>query len=326
MTGFFKVNNPFNPFVLMVYGLLLKLSIFLYPAVPVLQPGDGFLYKALLSFLAPVGERAPVIYSIITFILLYTQAINLNKMVNKQRLLQKPTYLIAMSYLLLTSLLPGWDVFSAPLFVNTALIWIWSQLCELGVKQNVKTTLFNVGTVVGICSFLYFPAIAFMLLMLFGLIITRPFRLSEWLIALLGVLTPYYFYWAAIFLTGQWPTNIFSNTLFSYSKWNASMQTYPAIISMVLIIMLGIFFVQKNYRKQLIQTRKSWNIIVLYGIIALLISFANSNNDGSSWVLCAVPLSIITAAAFFYPSKKWMPNLLHWLMIAYIVAINYYIK
>ena len=106
MTGPFKANNPYNSFLLLLYGILLKLPMFLHPAVPVAQQTDGYLYRQMLLQLNYAGSVLPGIYPLISFLLLYTQAISFNQMANGQRLMQKPNYLPAMSYLLITSLFP----------------------------------------------------------------------------------------------------------------------------------------------------------------------------------------------------------------------------
>ena len=71
-------------------------------------------------------------------------------------------------------------------------------------NQKPKAALFNIGIAIGVCTFFYFPSLAFAALIIFGLAITRPFKLAEWLIALLGIITPYYFLLAIVFLTDKW--------------------------------------------------------------------------------------------------------------------------
>ena len=88
MIGTFKANNPYNNFLLLLYGLVLKLPMFLHPHIPQPQQLDGFLYKAFLLWIKPFGANIPIIYSILTFGLLYIQAVNINKLVNVQRLVQ----------------------------------------------------------------------------------------------------------------------------------------------------------------------------------------------------------------------------------------------
>ena len=142
----------------------------------------------------------PVIYPIITYVLLFTQALTFNNLINDQRLMQRPNYLPAMSYLLITSMFSEWNVLSAPLVINTLLIWVWARMSNLYSSHNPKSTLFNIGMVIGLSTFFYFPSLAFSLLIVFALIVTRPFSLAEWIIAIMGIITPYYFLFAYLFL------------------------------------------------------------------------------------------------------------------------------
>jgi len=193
VTGIFKANNPYNNFLLLLYAMLLKLPIFLHPTVPPAQQIDGFLYKEFLKWLQPVGKGLPITYSIIAFVLLYTQAVYFNKLVNDLRIMQRPQYLTGMSYLLITSLFKEWNMLSSPLIICSLLIWVWSKMSGLYNNPKPKSSLFNIGIAIGICTFFYFPSLAFAALIIFGLAITRPFKLAEWLIALVGIVTRLFF-------------------------------------------------------------------------------------------------------------------------------------
>ena len=326
MTGTFKANNPYNTFLLLVYGLLLKLPMFLHPTIPTPQQTDGFLFKTLLGQISIIGNSVPAIYPIISFLLLYTQAVTFNKLSNDQRLMQKPNYLTGMAYLLITSLFKEWDILSAPLIVNTLLIWVWANMSGLYNNKNAKSTLFNIGMIIGISTFFYFPSIAFSLLIIAGLTVTRPFKLSEWLIALLGIFTPYYFLLAYVFLTDKWKGYKLPGFSVSLPKFYESRWALAAIIIVLVATTIGLFYIQQNFRRQLVQTRKSWNLVFLYFLVAVFIPFINTSHSFQYWILCAVPLSAFVASAFLYPQKKWFPLLLHWLMVGFVIAFSYFVK
>ena len=325
MTGTFKANNSYNNFLLLLYGIVLKLPMFLHPDVPKAQKIDGFLYKTTLNWLQPVATGMPFIFPLITFILLFSQAVYFNKLVNDLRIMQRPHYLTGMSYLLITSLFTEWNVLSSPLIINSILIWVWSKMSGLYSDPKPKTSLFNIGIAIGIGTFFYFPSIAFSALIIFGLAITRPFKLAEWLMALLGIITPYYFLLALVFLTDKWkgykfPGFAVTAPVFDQSKW-----AYLAIIIVVISSIIGIFYIQQNFRRQLIQARKTWNLTFLYMPVAVFVPFVNATHSFQYWILCAVPVSAFVAAAFLYPAKKWFPTLLHWLMVAFVIVINYFV-
>ncbi len=325
MTGTFKANNPYNTFLLLVYGILLKLPVFLHPAIPQPQQTDGFLYKALLKWLQPFGTAFPIIYGIITFTLLYSQAVSFNKLANDLRLMQKNNYLTGMSYMLVTSLFAEWNMLSAPLIINSLLIWVWARMSGLYNDTSPKTSLFNIGFAIGICTFFYFPSLAFAALIISGLALIRPFKLAEWLIALLGIITPYYFLLAAAFLTDNLKGYQFPGFAITSPKFNQTTWSLVAIITVIITAVAGLFYVQQNFRRQLIQARKSWSLIFLYIVVAVFVPFINATHAFEYWILCAVPLSALLGAAFLYPAKKTIPLALHWIMVAFVIAISYFV-
>lgn len=325
MIATFKANNPYNNFLLFIYGIVLKLAIFLHPTVPVLQPSDGILYSYLLKILHGTGASMPLLYSLISYVLLFLQAISFNAIVNGQRMLQKPTYLVGMSYLLITSLFSEWFVLSSPLIVNTILIAVWSKLCRLHTDPSAKTSIYNIGFAIGVCSFFYYPAIVFALLALVGLAIARPFKFPEWIMVLVGIATPFYFFAAWLFLSDRYKIYHFPPPRLMLPVFYETRWAFTAIVLVLLALLLGLIFIQNNLRRQVVQTRKSWQLIYLYLLVAAVVPFFNNTAGFENWILTAVPISIIVACAFFYPEKKWFPLGIHWAMVAVVIAISYFI-
>lgn len=323
MLGIFKTNNPFNSFVLLIYGLLLKLGWFVHPALPTSQPSDGFLFKEILIKLHFFNNSFPAIYPVIVYLLLFTQAITFNKLINDQRLMQKVNYLPAMSYLLITSFFPEWNVLSAPLLISTLLIWVWARMSNLYSSPTPKTTLFNIGMVIGLSSFFYFPSLAFAALMIFALLVTRPFRLAEWIISFMGIVTPWYFLISYLFLTDKLKNYQLPPFTILYPRFNQSYWSLAAVMVVVITFLIGSYFVQANFRRQLVQVRKSWSLIWLYLIVAIFVPFINATHTFEYWILTAVPLSAFVGAAFLYAQKRALINSLHWLMIGLVVIICY---
>jgi hypothetical protein len=326
VVGIFKSNNPSGNFVLFVYALFLKLPIFLHYKAPTLQKADGVLYKGLLHLLSPISNSVPFIYSILTFILLFAQAVGINKIVNDLRLHKQANYLTGMSFLLITSLFTDWFNFSAPLIVNTFLIWIWSRLCSLYNNPSAKSSIFNIGLATGLTSFIYFPSISFLVLVMVGIAISRPFKLQEWLTGLAGIITPVYFFLAFLFLTSKMSSFNFPGFSFSYPHFMGNKYGYTALALLFITTCIGIYFVNGNMRRQIVQTRKSWQLLFLYTAVAALVPFVNATINFSYWILLAVPISPIIAAAFFYPQKKVFPVVLHWALFALFIWINFIAK
>ena len=207
MIGIFKQKSPANVFLLLVFGVLIKLPMFLYPHVPVVKPEDGLFYKGILDFLKPVAVNNPSIFPSIVFLLLFLQSVILTRFINAQRLMSKSTFLPGMAFLLITSLFPEWNYFSAPLIVNSILLLLLTSLFRIYNQPAAKGAIFNIGLALGISAFIFFPSITYIIWILLALAIMRPFRLNEWLICITGVATPYYFFAVYLIVTDQWNWN-----------------------------------------------------------------------------------------------------------------------
>ncbi|MEO7767520.1 MAG: hypothetical protein ABIS01_08845, partial [Ferruginibacter sp.] len=112
----------------------------------------------------------------------------------------------------------------------------------------------------------------------------------------------------------------------TYPRFFESGWTLAAIILISLTCIIGMFYVQQNFRRQLVQGRKSWNLIFLYLAISLFVPLINATHSFVYWMLCAVPVAVISAAGFLYPGKKWFPLIVHWLMVAFVIAFSYFVK
>ncbi len=300
--------------------------MFLHIHPPQAQPQDGILYKLLLQYLYTPAIAIPAIYSSVTFILLFIQAISLNKIMNNQRMIKQVNNLTGMSFLLITSLFSEWFSLSAPLIVNTFLIWIFGRLCTLYNNPNPKAAIFNIGLVAGLCTFFYFPSVAFILLIMVGIIIARPFRLQEWITGLAGIVTPAYIFASWLFIFGRWKTFHFPGLSISYPHFFGNKWAYAALCLLGISTAAGIYFVNNNFTRQVVQTRKSWQLLFLYIAVAAIVPFINAGLNFSYWILLVVPLSPFAAAAFFYPKKKIFALLLHWVMFGIYVAVGFFFK
>lgn len=325
MTGIFRANNPSGNAILFLYAIVLKLPVFLHAPATVVSPTDGVLYKGLLHLLDPFARTFPFLYPLLCFILLFTQAINFNKIVNGLKLHRHSNYLTGMSYLLITSLLPGIFSLSAPLIVNSFLIWIWGKLCALYNNPSPKSVVFNIGLATGIAIFFYFPSVLFLLLIMAGIATARPFRLQEWITGLVGILTPVYFFASWLFLTGKDRSFHFPRLHFTHPYFTGNTAAYIAVLLIAIAIAAGLFFVSVNMGRQVVQTRKSWQLLFFYLLISTFVIFINDKPGPASLILPAVSLSPVIAAAFFYPQKRIVPLILHWAMFAVYIAVNFFL-
>lgn len=326
MTGIFRANNPLNTFLLLIYGLILKFVWLLHLQMPVIHKSDGFLFNSIIEVTKPYLDPFPKSWFFIAYLLIFSQAVTFNQIISSRRMMQKPNYLPAMSYLLISSFFPEWNVLSASLIVNTLLIWVWSKMSNLNTNHHPKSTLFNVGLAIGIASFLYLPSFAFSLFVILSLLITRPPKVAEWLITFIGVITPWYFLIAWLFLTNKLYSFRFSGFGITQSSFHLFYNEWAAISIIVFLILMGVFFTWRFMAKQVLQARKNWSQMFLYLIICLGIPFIIMSHNIGFWILALVPASAFIGCAFYYPGIKWIPMVLQWVMVAFVFYMQYFKK
>ncbi len=326
MIGIFKQKNPGNAFLLLVYALVLKFSIFIHPVVPVLHKEDNYLYRLILNALDSLFHNTPIFFSVLTFFLLFTQATLFNRICNYQKILPRPNYLPGMSYILVTSLLPDWNHFSAPLLINSLMIWIWYRMIALYNNSRPDSAIFNIGVLTGIVTLLYVPALFFLLLVFFALLTMRPFRIKEWLMGILGFTFPYYFLFIILYIGNHWnwksmvPSITITLPGIPHSIWITL-----GITLLIVPFMIGGYFVQGNLNKMLIQVRKSWSLSLLFLMVAVFVILINRADSYENWIVTAVPFAAFHAAAYFYAPDQRMALLLHWVTFAFIIWVNYFL-
>ncbi len=326
MIGLFKQKTPANILFLFVMGIFIKLPIFTNPVVPP-TPADsaGILYREAILFLKSAGNNDGLLFGVITYFFLFTQALQLNSLINKNRMMQRLNFLPAAAYLIITSLMPEWNHFSAPLLVNTLVLLIFSGLFKISNQYSIKGTVYNIGVAVGISSFIFFPSIILFFWLIFALMVMRSVRLNEWLICLLGVTTPYYFYAAYLFFSEKWSWHRLLQPI-DIALPAPGQSLWLAIGSILLIIpfLIGGYFVQENLRKMLIQVRKNWSLMLIYLLFALLIPFLNNTAAGfENWILIIVPFAAFHACTYLYPSQRWIPLVIFWVSISFILVYQY---
>lgn len=325
MIGIFKQKNPANLITLLIAGVLIKLPMFSHPHAPVFRKGDGILFEGILKFLDPVGNSFSLFYPLLTFLLLFVQAVVLTRFINNQRMMTKPTYLPGMAYLLITSLRPEWNYFSAPLLINSILLFILSGLFNTYNKQEAKGSIFNIGLALGVAGFLFISSLTFIVWILLALAVMRPFRLNEWLICILGITTPFYFYAIYTVMDGKWSWQEFVPHItlglpsIKQSAWLAG-----GIFLIMVPFLSGGYYVQENLRRMLINVRKGWSLLLLYLLSALLLPFVNTSDTLENWVMAIVPMAAFHGCTYFYSTWRIYPNLLFWLTAAFVIAYQYF--
>lgn len=324
MIGIFKQRSSGNAFVLLLYALVLKFPLFLHPVSFLESKDSSYIYQLISTLFAPLATHAPLALSIIAFLLYFTQATLLNRIANTLKLLPRANFLVGMSYLLVSSMFRDWASFSAPLLINSLMIWIWYQMIRLYNHSNPKTAIYNVALMVGLLPLIYTPSAILVVLLAIALIITRPPKITEWLVALMGLLTPYYFLFVYLFLNDKWTSEILMpSILFHRPQLGATIWLISGVVLLAIPFVIGSLYVQSHLNKMLIQVRKAWGLMLFFLISFFLLLLVYPATNYLHWMLMVIPVAAFHAAAYFYIPEKWLASILHWIGFIFAILLNY---
>jgi hypothetical protein len=293
-------------------------------STPVLlvDQSDGVISILLSKYLTNIS---PTFLFIVYHLIILLQAIRLNMVLTDFRMFQSTNYVTAMTYILFTGMLSQWCSISAALISNSLVLWIFILLSRLYNNQSPRTLLFNIGMLVSLTIIAYHPTAILIMVVLFALAVVRPFRPAEWVLLLMGVLLPYYFLGAYLFLTDQLGT-IQKYLPFIQLHFPVPHPDRWLLISMgylFLALLVGIIYWQKVNNRMVIQIRKNWSIMMVLLLILLIAPFLFVGAGLDTAILCLLPLSAFVANAFGNPKRLLIPNILFWLAMVIVVHNNW---
>ncbi|MBX2931885.1 MAG: hypothetical protein KF781_08070 [Chitinophagaceae bacterium] len=309
----------------LIFLLLLLVAVhvhfFITPPAVIANVQEGFISIFVHKYISTLNSSFIFILYILT---VYVQAIRLNFALNNVRMFQQQHQTVAMSYILLTGFFTQWSQFSAALVANFFIIWIFIKLAQLHNNPNPKTLLFNTGLIAGITILCYHPAYAIIITLLLVLMIIRPFRIAEWVITLIGIMLPFYFLGAWLYLSNQF--HLLKIYLPDFNIHlpveHINIWLWLSLSVITILLLLGSYYNSISNKRMVIQIRKSWGIIFILFLFLLPVPFLFSNVSLEAAIMCIVPLSAITANVYSNPKRLMLPNILFWLSIVIIIFNN----
>jgi hypothetical protein len=322
---FFSGANPLNLLVLFFLGVLLRINTFTNPLPPLTHESDGLLYGKLLSFLETHFKNFPIVYPVISYLLLYMQAVALNAYSNQKKAYPSLNLLTAFSVVYLSALIPEWGQFSPILLVNIIFVWIWPRLTNLYHSEKVMSDVFNIGFSVGISAFIYFPAIYFFPLILLALLISRPFRLTEWVVALIGLFLPFYFFFIIQYFLEY---KVELSVLFKNASWHiplTSSSDFKVWIQFLLVfipLLAGFIYNRMAIPRMVVHTRKIWTLNGLFLVSALILMFVNGNSKSTT--VSFLPAVFFVTSFYALNKSKFFQELSVWAGLVWIITRNFF--
>lgn len=324
MVNLFSKKNIANIILLLVITFIIQIPLFFNPPILYENNNTGLLSIWVKKYIDLSSLTLRYISIIISYALIVIQALRLNYIVNNQRLYLQYNYLPVLAYITILYLLPNTQILSIPLVLNTIIISILSSLLNLYNHSKPKPLLYNIGLTLGVLILLYTPIYPYAILVFFTLFIMRSFQITEWLITLLGLLTPFYFWYTYLFLTNHWQFGLYLPHISLQNPFsNLSIYTSIALVALVLLLIIGLMYWQKNSSHMIIQVRKNWAILIISLLLTFTIPFIQKQSNFNAFIFCVPVWAAIMANAGLYPRKKLIPSIVCIILLLYGIFIQY---
>lgn len=321
MVVFFRERSIISFVFLVALCLLVHFHFFMMPAQIAVSENDGILSMLLTKY----GKPLPAAIIFVLYIgLVLVQAIRLDFVLNEMKMFHHAGFTTAMSYVLLSAFMPQWSTLTPALIANLLVIWIFLKLSRLYNNASPKKLLFNTGLIVGLTVLCYHPTAILIPVVFFALAVVRPFRWAEWFVLLAGIITPFYFLIAILYLIGKMSvlTSHLPELAFNLPLKNAFSWLWLNLAAMALLVVAGLYYWVPANNRMVIQLRKNWGILLVMFIILLPVSFIFKTAGVESAILIIVPLAAIISNLYLNPKRLLIPNLLFWLSIVIIIHNN----
>ncbi|MES2426230.1 MAG: DUF6427 family protein [Bacteroidota bacterium] len=325
MINVFRNYNPINILWLAVLLFFLRIGYALNSPPKLeftyLEPFARLLMPGASQYAFP-----PSVDIFLAGVLVFIQALLVNRLVNQYSLLSKPSFLPALMYITLSGLFTPFLVLSPPLICNFLLIWMLHKLFGLYKGEDVNSIAYDLGMIVAIGSLIYLPFIYLFLAIWAGLLLFRPFNWREWVIGIMGYATIFFFLAVAYYLS--------NNLSIFYTIWtplttkfpthvNINYYNYLLLIPVILIFILGVVKIQQIFFRSYVQVRKSFQLLFIVFLITGLSFYVKAQFSLTHFLLCTIPLAVFFAYYFLHATARWFYESLFFILLVSIVYFQF---
>ncbi|NOY36129.1 MAG: hypothetical protein GXO83_00975 [Chlorobi bacterium] len=195
-------------------------------------------------------------------------------------------------------------------------------------KNGVDFSFYMAGFWIGIASLIWIHAAYFLIIIFVGLLIFRPFYIREWLVSILGVFTPWYFFGGIYFLVNLNLKGFFIILQNSYYDLPVMVSgnlflLIPLFYFVVLILMASIRILFA-YNLLKLKNRKAFQ--VFFWMACLLVAFLLIYRDSYLYFGPVTMIPFIYLISIFFISGKasFLKRIIFDLLILVILASSIY--
>ncbi|NNC44955.1 MAG: hypothetical protein HKN99_03650, partial [Winogradskyella sp.] len=236
--------------------------------------------------------------------------------ISKNFLSKKNSYAL-MTFGLLFFMFPKSLLFSDIIIANLFILFSLRRLISLHSKINIKKKLFDAAFWIGVASLFYFWSILFFLAVLAALIYFYQNDFKNIIIPFVALITVAILYVVFNIITTDTflgNENYLQPMSFDFSVYNDLGKVISLTIFYTLFVWILFYYIRTISDKPK-KLRPSYNLIIVYAIIALVLAVISDNKSGAEEFFIFVPFALLMANFLEVVSEKWFKEALISLII-----------
>lgn len=321
MLHILKKNKPYLLPVIVGITLLLWIDRIINP-VMVMSVFEQYPMPLYFLVMEVPGLSASIM-TFVAFVLLLVQAYQLNKINARFHLIDDSTYLPAFLFLLMVSSCKEWMHLNPMLFANLFIISAYQPMFSTFRIERYINPFFIAGLFISIASMFYFPAIFLGFIVFYFLFITRSFYWREWVVAFIGLCTPYVVSLGIFYLhDNTWVLfdTIRKQMTLPVTIYDAEGNDYLLFTVVSIVLIITTFFLFRKVIKRIIIRQFHFVLLLLWVISSVLFVAINAVDTEVTYFM-AIPFSFFLAHFIIKNKKEWVSYLLL-IVFVLLVLIN----
>ncbi len=319
MVSLFKTKSAAAVVWITLFCVFVHLP-FIFEGPQVILSGNESILDKMLSNLA---SASGVVLYLFYLVLVSLQANRVNAAANNLFLFQRENALPGMAYVLFTAILPQWNGISSALIVNTLFIEILATFRLLHTSEKPEKLIFNLSLITGVSVILYPPSLIWALVLFFALIMLSSFKLRLVIVWLIGLLLPFYFLGAYLFLKDYFVHEKIGSLLkfipavsFQPLSLNKDPLIYLVAFGFIILtVLIGMMSGSQNSGKLMISARKVWGLLTFAFLLTIANAFLFPKEPMQLLLFSIVPAALLSANTFYYSNAKWLVSVWFWLIV-----------
>lgn len=322
LIGFIKHNRAASIVILPIAMLLMWIYGFFNRVVP-LTDHAAPLYKLVVGGISDY----PMLITLISFALIFCQAILINYLVEKNEIIDTTTYMPALAYIILMSLQPEMFSLHPIVIANLFMLLVVHKLMQTYRKETAYSDAFSTGFFISIAMLFYVPSVVFILLLWIGFILIRPFIWREWVISAIGLILPWIYLLFIYFWNGKLGMLEYDAIYYTIITPRKFIDVFSFAIAeyfqIVVLLIASVFASGKllsSYGKGTVRARNNLLLLVWFFVLAFASVFLAPEYSIPHLSFLSIPFAIFLSSYLLFAKRTWLAETILLFLIASVFA------